>query len=536
MGMVPDMAMKTSFRIGGKSVDVTESVIDRVVGFFDPVRGQRRFQARCQMAVMGGYAGGSRSRRATKGWKTTSNNADADLLPDLPLLRERSRDLVRNTPVGASAVNTTTTNVVGGGIKLNAQIDREYLNLTDKQADDWEAAAEREFNLWACNPVFCDAAATLNFYEHQDLALRSTLENGDIFYTLPNIDRIGQPYKLKIMDIEADRVCNKDHAADTNKLAGGIELDDNGAPVKVHIARTHPGALRKRASEWDVVDVFGAKSGRKNLIHLFEKRRPGQRRGAPYLAPVIESLKQLGRYTDAELMAAVVSGMFTVFIESDSEDPLTNEDGTAVTSADDNELELGNGKVMALAPGEKITSANPGRPNAAFDPFVVAILRQVGAALEIPFELLIKHFTASYSASRAALLEAWKMFRKRRTWLANNFCSPVYEALITEAVINGRLYAPGFLEDVRIRHAYLGAEWIGPGRGQIQEKQEVEAAALRVKEGFSTIARESAEMNGGDFDRIHNKRVKENDKRKEAGLLEGQTSTSADVIVTDPEE
>lgn len=44
----------------------------------------------------------------------------------------------------------------------------------------------------------------------------------------------------------------------------------------------------------------------------------------PFLAPVIEALKQLGRYTDAELVAAVVSGMFTVFIEKES----ASSDGT----------------------------------------------------------------------------------------------------------------------------------------------------------------------------------------------------------------
>lgn len=66
---------------------------------------------------------------------------------------------------------------------------------------------------------------------------------------------------------------------------------------------------------------------------------------------------------------------------------------------------------------------NPGRPNTAFDGFVVAICRQIGAALEIPYELLVKNFNASYSASRGALLEAWKMFRMYRTWLANDFAN-----------------------------------------------------------------------------------------------------------------
>jgi capsid protein len=62
------------------------------------------------------------------------------------------------------------------------------------------------------------------------------------------------------------------------------------------------------------VPAFGAKTGRRNILHLLYQERIGQRRGLPYLAPVLEALKQLGRYTDAELMAAVVAGMFTVFL------------------------------------------------------------------------------------------------------------------------------------------------------------------------------------------------------------------------------
>ena len=41
----------------------------------------------------------------------------------------------------------------------------------------------------------------------------------------------------------------------------------------------------------------------------------GSRAMVSLLAPVLEAIKQLGRYTDAEIMAAVISAMFTVFIE-----------------------------------------------------------------------------------------------------------------------------------------------------------------------------------------------------------------------------
>ena len=97
-------------------------------------------------------------------------------------------------------------------------IDREYLKLDDNAADAWQDAAEREFNFWASDPRYCDAASTTNFYGHHDMALRSTFENGDIFYLLPMIERMGSPYKVKMQALEADRVCNKDNTQDALRI------------------------------------------------------------------------------------------------------------------------------------------------------------------------------------------------------------------------------------------------------------------------------------------------------------------------------
>ena len=64
--------------------------------YFNPVKGAERFKARAFMAFSGAYIGAALNRRATKAWFTTNNSADGDILPDLPTLRSRSRDLVRN--------------------------------------------------------------------------------------------------------------------------------------------------------------------------------------------------------------------------------------------------------------------------------------------------------------------------------------------------------------------------------------------------------------------------------------------------------
>jgi len=176
------------------------------------------------------------------------------------------------------------------------------------------------------------------------------------------------------------------------------------------------------------------------------------------------------------------------------------------------------GDILELKPGEKVHDSNPARPNTSFDPFVTSILRQIGVALELPYEILVKHFTASYSAARAAMLDAWKFFLGRRAWLARSFCQPIYETWLTEAVALGRIAAPGFFTDPLIRKAWLGSEWVGPSRGQIDELKEIKAARERIAAGVSTISEVTAEMTGGDWERKHAQRVKEATLRQAAGL------------------
>lgn len=503
-----------------RKIRIKPNLIDRMVMAIDPVRGQRRLAARAQIDyAMAAYTGAAKDRNATKNWSVTNADADSDILPDLETLRTRSRDLARSNPLATGALNTKVTSIVGTGLRVQSQIDAEYLGLTPEQADEWQRGAEREFRFFSTSPE-CDIERTYTFPLIQELALRSCYENGDVFAVLPYVEREGFPWGTKVQLIEADRCCNKDGEQDSDRLAGGVEKDQYGAPYRYHFSETHPNNTSSdKAGKWSLVDAFGA-NGRRNVLHVHKKLRPGQTRGVPDLAPVIEAFKQLGRYTEAELMAAVVSGMFTVFIETENGEGLAGVETTASSASGKKpELELGYGTMIDLAAGEKVTTANPGRPNVAFDPFILAIMRQIGVALELPFEILIKHFTASYSASRAALLEAWRMFKSRRVWFAEMFCQPIYEAVITESVMMGRLYAPGFLEDFTIRQAYLRTIWTGDAPGQLDPLKETRAAAERVAEDFSTRARETAELTGGDWDQNVAQRGREERRRKAEGLV-----------------
>ena len=487
------------------------NIIDRVVAAVSPAAGVKRAANRRRIKILNsGYGnyGASHNKKSLIGWVHGGGSANEDIQSHLSTLRQRSRDLYAGVPLATGAVKTMRTNVVGAGLVLKSQIDYEFLGLTEEQAQQLESDIEREFALWAESEM-CDIERQDNFYELQQLTFLNWLLSGDVIVLLPTTKRANAPYDLRIQLIESDRVCTPEGKEDNKRIIGGIETNAAGEIIAYHISNTHPLSSEIGAEgKWKRVKAFGEYTGRRNVLHIMNRERIGQRRGVPFLAPVIESLKQMGRYTEAELVAAVVSGMAAVFIQKSE----TSGDGAAlgevipadeqIDAGDPNSIEMGNGSIIDLAPGEEAKDVTLGRPNANFDNFVTSICKQIGTALEIPYEVLIKHFGASYSASRGALLELWKPVKMYRNWLANDFCQPIFDEWLGEAVAKGRISAPGFFADAGIRKAYSSAEWNGPAQLSLDPTKEVTAAKMRVENGFSTRDREAQELAGGDFYRI----------------------------------
>jgi lambda family phage portal protein len=505
--------------------------IDRTITYFSPVRGAQRQKARAMIAFGSGYVGARWDRNATKTWNPINLAADETTLWDLFTLRGRSRDLVRNNAIGRGAIQTVVQNTVGSGLKLQANPDAEALKLSPDQAAALKKQIEREWRLFA-ESTDCDLTRKQDFYGLQALAFRSTLEGGDCFALLPMVKRPNAVYQTCLQLIEAERVANPQGESDNVNLRAGIEIDDNGTPKAYNIRKFHPYSTAGTTDQSSTkVLAFGPKTGRRNVLHMIEMERPGQSRGVPYLAPVIELLRQIDRYSEAELMAAVVSALFTVFVTSPDGNGISDTTNAAMDTLDaggsrlgavigPNDVAMGSGSIVDLNPGEKPEFANPTRPNAAFDPFFQACVRQIGIALSIPFEVLIKHFTASYSAARAALLDAWTFFYNRRQFLTVTFCQPTYETWFEEAVAIGRIDAAGFFSDPAIRRAYLRAEWVGDAPVSLDPEKEANAAKVRLEIGVSTIEKETMQLTGGVWEDNHPQQVREQQLRKQDGLIQ----------------
>lgn len=518
------------------------NLIDKAYEVFAPRAAVKRAAARNVLKVLNtGYSdgGASFSKNSLKGFTARSSSPLYDIDANLTTLVSRSRSLYMTAPIATSAIKTTKTNVIGSGLKLKARIDNEVLGITEEQAEAIEGEIEREFALWAESSM-CDALGVNDFYEMQALFFMGTLLNGDGFCIRRYEDPTPMmPYGLRLQLIESDRVCTPNvtgvtlgnnpsisYAVDEktgHEIYNGVEIDKNGKVVAYHICNQYPNAQwvgMYTAPEWKRIEVMGKQTGLRNILHMFEAERAEQRRGVPLLAPVIEALKQITRYTDAELMAAVISGMYTIFIKTDmpTEMPFGEAMPENLEPIDkgENDYQLGNGAINVLGTNESIQIADPKRPIAGFDRFVEAMCTQIGSALEIPKELLLKQFNSSYSASKGALLEAWKMFRMRRENVSKSFCQPVFEMFMTEAVASGRIKAPGFFADPIIRKAWCGATWNGPAPGMLDPTKEVQAAKIRIEEGLSTREEETMGLTGGNFRRNAKQLKKENELLSDA--------------------
>jgi lambda family phage portal protein len=476
-----------------------------------------------QSRIAASHKAADTGRAALRAFDATFTSADSDNLRDRRQLVAYSEALARDESLAGGAVRTTLAHVVGTGLRVHPQINAEFLGITDEEAETWQDLAKFVFDAHADR---LDYESRRTWLDLQDLALRTPLVRADALAIRRSAFDPGDILATKVQLIEGDRLTNPNQPLGGfgNLISGlpsgvarrtdGIDFDARGRPVTYHVANRHPFDLMDPAPlAWQPVPAFAA-DGTPQVLHLWFVERMGESRGKPWFTPVIELFKQMGRYTDAEVMAAVVNAMFAVILKKKRADTPSSlavdaANQQAAGASAPGEYRLGTGTVLGVGDDEEVTFADPKRPNTSFGPFVESVLEQVAVGLGLSYEVLIGHYTASYSAARASLLQVWKSFWRRREWLTKRFCQPVYEWVIAEAVYTGLLSAPGFFEHPLIRRAWLGTEWIGDPPGAIDEVKEVDGAGKRIHLNLSTETAETAALTGGDWRRDEKRRKRE---------------------------
>ena len=462
-------------------------------------------------ALLGGtpiYDGTGFGRR-TLAWQVANPGAVAALLTTQTELRAKSRDLVRRNTWAHAALESYVANAIGTGIKPQSLV-------TDA------ALRESIQALWSDWTDTADAAGLTDFYGLQALACRAMLEGGEALvrlrYRRPE-DGLPVALQLQVLEPEHLPVTLNTQAENGNVIRAGIEFDNLGRRVAYHLYRSHPedGVFAPMSGSGGLQTV---RVNADEILHLFRPLRPGQIRGEPWLARALVKLQELDQYDDAELVRKKTAAMFAGFITRlGPEDHLMGEG-----AADPNGVALAGlepGTLQILEPGEDVRFSQPADVGGSYSDFLRMQFRAVAAAMGVTYEQLTGDLTqVNYSSIRAGLLE----FRRRMEALqhgvlVHQLCRPIWQAWMTQAVLEGALVMPGFARGgPGRRRAYLACKWIPQGWQWVDPEKEFKALQLAIRSGLMSRS-EAISSFGYDAEDVDREIAADNARADALGLV-----------------
>ena len=455
------------------------------------------------------YAAARGSRLAGVNPGVTS--ANSELGTSLPALRDRSRALIRDSAYAKRAKAIVVNNIIGSGVGMQAGVrgTRGELRKSVNEAIE-EAWAE-----WS-RPEHCHTGGAMHFSDLERQIIGQVFESGECFIRLHYRTFGSSDVPLCLELIEAERLAEDwsppSSPSPGTKAQQGVEYDAYYRPVAYWIRTRHPGETKTLMGETDKIERVPAE----DIIHLRLVDRWPQLRGEPWMHAVIRKLQDIDGYTEAEIVAARAASMYFGTIES-------NEDSSAFGEEQEDgsyQLPLEPGIVEKLKPGEKLNFINPNRPNAALDPFLRYMLREMAAGTGVSYESLSRDYSQSnYSSSRLALLDDRDTWRALQRWYIRTFRDRLHRVWLQQAVLSGAI--TGLRIEEFVDPKKFGAVSFKPrGWSWIDPTKEVEAFKQAVMAGFTTVADVVAETAGGrDLADVLEQRERELEEMDELDLV-----------------
>lgn len=481
--------------------DTLNGVWESAIAGVSPLRALQRKVARREMeALSRGAYRGARNDRIRGRMRGIAGDADDDSLDDLPTLRVRSRDLVRNNSLAAGMLQTLVDNVAGpSGYSVRpAVVADDVPGLRQTQAEAWNLAAKRA---WERFIPHADASERTDWGGLLRLMCRSQLESGDAFPHLLFVERPQSRYGLCIELLEADYVDTPPGLMTDPMVRGGVKIGTRNQPIGFWVHKHHPGSgagMGRHIGNLDYrfIRRWNSELGRPNMLQHVAVERPGQNRGVPVFAPVIGDLDDLGSLVESEVVATRFAACIAGIVKRNSPMTAAMSRAAATNEAGERLESLQPGIIEYLDPDEDFQLVNPQRPGSTFDQFLTRLIRNIARGIGLPYELGALDFQkTNFSSTKASFLEARRMFRCRQMDLVR-ISQLVYELVLEEAWLRGDL--PD-LDFGAMREDLVRARWQLPGWGWIDPVKEIQASALAIEKRLSTLAAETEAYQGEDW-------------------------------------
>lgn len=403
------------------------------------------------------YYGAGRGR-GTDNWIAPATDADSEIGKAASLLRARSRDLVRNNPLAANAVQTLVSSLVGAGIRPRAATRDPELN---KRIDEL-------FKEWAMG---CDFYGLTDFFGLQSLAVRQMIEGGEVL-SLRQRGR-GMRVPLQIQLKEADHLDDAkiETGNGARRIIQGIEYDAEGRRVAYWILPEHPGSQTRTllAGRYESVRVPAAQ-----IAHMFERQRM-QNRGVPWAAPVMRTLRDMDDWQLAEMVRKKTEACLVgIVIGGDQDTPVAPK----VQRADGTTAEQFEPGMFAYANGAQDIRFNQPTNAGGLYEWMRVQGTILAAGFRVPYALLTGDLSQSNFASSRVGLNEYRRMIDMMQWqiVIPMFCQPVWDWFIEAANLSGQISVDR-----------VPVEWAPPSFESVNPLQDANADLVDVRSGFRTI-------------------------------------------------
>lgn len=397
-----------------------------------------------------------------------------------PIIRNRTRQLVRDFPPFCRAVNNIVNFTVGSGVRFQSRM------LTPEGEADKprRQMIEDRFNAWMDQ---ADVRGKLHFHELQQLAARQDGECGEYLAAVTTPRRPGRhPFSLQFYEPERLTEAGAPFYGQDTIISQGIEfLVETGEPVAYYVADEGYGrnALRIDAD---------------NILHDFQTLRPGQIRGISPFAPAIMIARDLSDYLQAEIDAAKLASKWLAFVTVQDAEEFQNlrvdVNGSKVPVE-----KLENAIIEYLQPGEEVKFASHQRPGQNFDPFSRFTLRMVSITVDQPYELLSGDYTGiNYTTLRGIRNDFRQMLSPRQYRHELHFSRRILRLWMAREALMHPYDFPGFWLDPS---RYLRGQWIPVGMPEIDPLRETKSAVEAINAGLKS-PQEVILARGGDPDEV----------------------------------
>lgn len=447
-----------------------------------------------------GYEGAASARRLSA-WRPSNSHVNTLLKQAGDTMVARGRWLVRNNPYARRGQSSWVANGIGTGIYPSSKIAE----------DDLRGMAEELFLQWTDE---ADADGLTDFYGQQSMVARGMFEAGEEFARFRSRrqrDMATVPFQVQLMESEQLPRNKEERLKNGHMIRQGVEFNRIGRRVAYHFLREHPGDRQ--------VESFQDNDTRRilanQIMHCYEPLRPGQLRGQTQLSAIITKCFILESYDDAELERKRTAALLIGFIlKGEGEGPFEGEG--EVDALYRQMLGLSPGTLQELNPGEDVKFSDPADVGGNYEAFQYRNLLAHSVGMDVPYVNVAGDLRGvSYSSIRAGIVE----FRRRvEQWqhqtMVFQFCRPVWNRFMDEAVLSGKLQIPGYTDN---RQVYIKVEWV-PDRWDWVDPLKDRQGERLAKEMYAKTTRQIAMQEGNNIDDIIRDEQKTAQKLTKAGL------------------